>query len=979
MDNQSRTWKDMKSDMDELNAKANELFGNLRMFGKGPSIPGMKMGYHNLIDAFHRLPSITVNFKDGDRTFPHVLDQAQAAYIYAANKQTDGAVKLRAMGISDADVARIKSELDPRVVKFMDWVQEEFLPSRHARYSATYEKLFGVPMTSIENYFPLMIDKMGIKTEKAVDAEGKANNATTVVGSAKERTFNTKALNIKDANVISMLYKHLEEMNHWRNFAEWNRDLNTLLNDSRFKRKIYNVDSIFGSGETLWKHFRDVSLIASGDYIPAGGDSRADRYILNWAKLVSGAKVAFRGFTSTKQALSFLTFVARSEPKYFVKNLANEYGTLKWCFDNMPLFEKRWKGRRAGDPRLEDTDLDFAYTRKKFVRWLGKWGLTPNAAIDLWACAIGSRSVYDTNKEKYIKQGYSEEDAHQRAVQDAQIAFNESQQSSEPMFLAPVQVDRTIQAVGLSTFRSASMGFTRLAYRGVKDIKQSCDFKNMTDNAEYMYKMLRRDGLTPTQTRNVVTDMYKHQAWRGICETFMYAFGAQFMWNTGSKAPTIIATEDDDKTGTIVKEEAIHSAVAGFLEGLPFGNLASDQISHFINSLVENEEFEDAWKQYKQEATRFNDDLLPIVSDMANIRRELFSKEYLQGMTDFLNLVIQANVGVNPKTVTDMAIAILDRCNGDVELAKESLIMWYRIANVPQSQIEDLLAEEVGMTGKDKNGKPIELTADQVAARYVYYQKYGRAPLMWELYNAEQQKELVKKYEDKFYEKLYASMDDPASYRHLVDLSVGRKDKAIKKYVEALEGQGVDALAEALANEKDPLVKAAVSKKYFQMLHPKEQKEAKTNEAMDAKSGDEEDKQLKAAAKYLGPDELVGYMNLSARTTGYYSNNDTLVAKGKELYSDFSVEYTKEKKGKKYEVPLEKATWKLPVKDKKKRAQVQALLDKYPEHFALAARTRWRNNKVKQLIKEIEEDPSKKEKNLPIIRQLIKDNDADHE
>ena len=987
MENNGKEWKDNKSAYELLNAKAHELFGNLHAFGRGPELP-IKAQWHNLIDILEKLPTINVDYRDGDTIKPHALSQAKAAYIYAADKQADGAVKLRAMGISEADVERIKNELDSRVVQLMDWLQEDFLPSLYKGYSEVHERLFGVPMTMTENYFPLEIDKFSIPTTEE-GKNTKAVNASTVTGSVKERKFNINPLDIWNTNVVSLVAEHIEQMNHWKNFAEWNRDLNTLLNDARFKRKMQNVSSVYGAGDTFWKHFRDTALIASGDYIPEGSGS-VDRTMLNAAKMVSAAKVSMRPFTATKQALSFLTFITQSNPKYFAKNLWNEQGTFKWCFENLPSFEKRWMSRRAGDARLQDTDLDWGWTRSKIVKWASKWGLTPNAAIDLWACAIGARSVYETRRDKYTKMGYSDEEAHQRAVQDAEIAMNETQQSSEKMFVAPVQVDRTWESVAQSVFRTASFGFTRRAVRGMKNLKQSFDFKHMQQNAEYMYKKMTDpeigDGLTATQAANNIKGLYKRQAIQGLLDICMYAFGAQAMWNIGGKLPYLLASDDDENRLELIKRELIHSGAAGFIEGLPYGNMLSDQISHIIDAIRDNSDFESAFKQYKEDSRKFNSELMPIISDLANLKRTLLSKEYLTGFTDLFNLAVQVGIGVNPQTFSDAFVAVLDRCNNDTELAKEALLMWYRIANVPKSQIENLMIEEIGMPAKDAK----KLTVDEVAQRYVYFRKYSRAPYLWELYNDDKKREVEKVYEDRFFEKLYASADDPASYFELADLTGNRRDKFIKKGVDALVEQGVDMVASAYHSAKEPDIKAAIGKAYFKMLNPPKKVDEITQEVLDSykKAGDEKTK-LETAAKYLDSNELMGYQKLDASTRSFYSNSDTLMAHVKSIYKSFSIEYNKEdENGNKIPLGIDEVGWKIPSKDPEKRAQVLDILNKNEAHFTRAMRAYWRNHEVERLIDEIEK--AKKVGNMTNyvkieyentkkIQQILRDEVSDHE
>ena len=72
-----------------------------------------------------------------------------------------------------------------------------------------------------------------------------------------------------------------------------------------------------------------------------------------------------------------------------------------------------------------------------------KYGMYPNKMVDSYICAVGAKSLYETNYDKYISMGATEEKARERALVDAVNLYNTTQQSSESMFVSSVQLDRT--------------------------------------------------------------------------------------------------------------------------------------------------------------------------------------------------------------------------------------------------------------------------------------------------------------------------------------------------------------------------------------------------------------------------------------------------------------------------------------------------------------------------------------------------------
>lgn len=132
----------------------------------------------------------------------------------------------------------------------------------------------------------------------------------------------------------------------------------------------------------------------------------------------------------------------------------------------MPNYRKRILSRTAGDYRLRENEYD-----SKIMR-ASSYGMLPNIGVDAWAIAVGSHGVYQTKKAKYLHWGMNEDQAERRAIQDAQLAFNKSQQSSEGPFMAPIQVDHTFYATTAMLFRNSSTSYTREAYTSARNLKR---------------------------------------------------------------------------------------------------------------------------------------------------------------------------------------------------------------------------------------------------------------------------------------------------------------------------------------------------------------------------------------------------------------------------------------------------------------------------------------------------------------------------
>lgn len=724
-----------------------------------------KMKWGDLFSLERNLPKATVTFWDGGEQKAHELTQGNLLYIYMVDKMADGRMKLRRMGITEEDVENIKEFVDPRFLELADWMQDEFLVEKRNEYNEVHKRMFGASMAAIENYFPLKI-LANARIEEVDVADDTTDTAlpATSTGSIIKRRRNNLALDVMGADVFSVILDHILQMERWASFAEFNRDLNTLLSYKRFRNQVMNMTSVYGGGKTLWKNFRNVCSMAAGAYRPP--IAALDKAAVNVAKGVTAAKVSFRVFTALKQFLSMPAYLSDSSPVYLAGNMANPIGAWKWSMENLPLFEKRWKSRMAGDPRLMKSEMDWKMWQNRAVEIASRIGMSPNAFVDALTVAIGAHSMYQTKKKKYLRYGYDEETAEKRAKQDATILFNQTQQSSESAFLSTMQTDRSWLSVLFTVFRNSSMSYTRQLYDALRNLKHRFEpgYKGLTE--EYLAKQMRRDGIDPDKADQNAKSEYRRSLMRDIVRVGVFGYLLQFAWNLGAYLPYLLLGDDKDEKSDMWHDIFCHT-MFGSIEGLTGG----DVMSAVGNGFAKGEGL-NLFSASKD---------MPLSSDLQNIVNK-WNKDKVAAMNDVTNLMVQSGIGVNPQSLTDAVVAIMDYCGDDANTSRECALLITRIINCPQSQIDKIYFDELNATAAEAQG----MTPAEIAERYARYKMHRGAPLTGWAYTDEARDSVMTAQQNrvltKAKEKLNSRMETEETKQLLSDYdAVAKQETALSK------------------------------------------------------------------------------------------------------------------------------------------------------------------------------------------------------
>ena len=647
---------------------------------------------------------------DGGQILEHKVTQGQLAYVYAINKMTDGQVKLRRMCITDDKMLEIERALDPRLKAAVDWLQGELLPSRRNKYNEVHMRIFGAPMAEIENYFPLRI--LANARLEEVEMAGKIDGKDlpkTMTGAIIKRRFNTYDVDILNSDFVTVALDHIREMETWAAFAEYRRDLCTLLSYKHFRNQVKNMSTIYGSGEKFWDKFYDLSLLVGGAYQPK--TSEFNKVAVNITKLATSACIAIRLNTALKQLLSYPAFAPDANLARLMYNVMpwRARACWKWAMKNMPSFQRRWKSRQAGNDLLRAWKFDWDWTRADFVQKVQRAGITPNAFIDALTVAMGSEAVYQSKLKGYLKDGFSKEEAHRRAIQDAEIIFNLSQQSSELPYLSLLQNDRSYLTTCITNFRNSPMSYLRQSIQSKRELANMVKSKDV--QIEFETKKGVREGLTPEQAKARAERKYKRNWVRNLFKSTTFDYILPALWAFGLRGMWYCIFGNDDEKKKQYAEDAMKRGLLGGFEGMTFGGTLPD----FFYGLANGDK-----PQLKEETSPGAGLLFETVNLWSNGKTERAANE-------MINTMIALGVGVNPQVLEDGVVAGMDFFGEDEKSARDWALLFMRVIQCPQSQMDQVYFDELGMDARASRKSPAEL-----AERYATYKaRRANFATMW--------------------------------------------------------------------------------------------------------------------------------------------------------------------------------------------------------------------------------------------------------
>lgn len=773
-----------------LDEKTKELFGKEKFMKLvGIDSKGMKEMDIEVTDYSNK--------KTGKRTIH--LKQGQMLYIYLVNKETDGEMKLRAMGITEKDVAAIEENLDPRVKAMGVWLQDEYLPECQRRYQATHTKYFGAPMKEVENYFPLAINNRArnVKEDVNQDSDAMSQLAGTSTGAIVTRRVNVIPLDIENADAFEVAFNHLQEMEEWSAMLPFRQDINTLLSYTHFRNQVQNMSSVaYGSGKTLWDEFKQTAQIAAGTYKPKVNAGMMDSRIAAAMGGIAVAKISGRLWTAIKQSQSATVFLPECDFTRFVKNGVNPYGSWKWAMETIPDFRKRVENMTYGDVKLRQY-LDELEKWHDWTKTISKIGMAPNILVDGITCAVGARSAYETEVNRLTKLGYPKDKADEKAYYKAVAAYNKTQQSSGGMYLSPMQVDRTYVSAALSLFKNANYAYGRMQIEACRGLARTYDFwggKHKTTLIESMTRqIMEEDGLNENTARTIAKATYNRTFRQSIGRLINFATLIPVTWALYKVLPYLLTGDDDDKKKDMIEE----AVLKGFVTSLS-DNYVIPFVSNILNAGLK---VEDGKPTFDPEVFRYQNLYInPATSDLANIYSMVGNQKWYSVVNKLGMLGVQSLIGFNPETVGALyqAFAEADYDNGNT--AKEWQIGILKAISAPEESIRELYMDELGLKSGDIKKIPLAELEKRYAERQI-----NRDNLLSQIgMDSETFNGYVDKYQKSFEKKIKDKMDkwDEYDKKKADEFFDTTSDPKLKDMIEKKRAKDANAAAdEQIAKE----------------------------------------------------------------------------------------------------------------------------------------------------------------------------------
>jgi hypothetical protein len=292
-----------------------------------------------------------------------------------------------------------------------------------------------------------------------------------------------------------------------------------------------------------------------------------------------------------------------------------------------------------------------------------------------------------------------------------------------------MQLDRTVASVAFTVFRNASMGYQRRLTAALRNLGHMVTPGYKDRSVSFMEKQMVRDGLTEEQAKKAANRAYNQAWYRNIADMMLFGFVMQMAWNLGPYLPYLFGGDDDDEKDKMMEDAAMH-ALAGSVEGITGGQIISELYNLGRSG---------------GDVSNYQFSLLPLLSDIQTATRH-FKSDSVSAWNDIINILVQSGIGVNPQTITDAFVAIMDAAEGDLDTGKEIAMMIMRIMQMPQSAIDKMYIDELELSADEAR----KVDVRELAERYAQYKRRKNAPLTGWAYRDEEERKVEDTYINRF-------------------------------------------------------------------------------------------------------------------------------------------------------------------------------------------------------------------------------------
>ncbi|MCS2996814.1 LPD3 domain-containing protein [Phocaeicola vulgatus] len=642
-----RIYLGVKAYNKELEEKIKELFGK--------SMENVFRDSQKSEKRIHKQYMYDSNYhKEGD-LYEANLNKGQAFYVWLTWRQPDGKMKLEADGWTEDSMTEIESFIGDKYMKLGEWITDDFFPRlREERYNPVHVRMTGTSMASRENYFPMVIAKSEIR-EKGELGETIIGMPSTITGNIINRTINTLKVDTS-RNAFDLMLKYGRDMETWAATAELRQDLNFLRGSKAFKNYM----------EANHKGMFDIFMRAAEVAVRSFNDKQKQDSLNNGLNKIlrywAGSNIAFRLNTAMKQVLSYPAFSAYSgNPGYqadLFKYIFTPAGNMKWAKEYLPSFEERVDTGNMGIEALKDEN---AFKNK--LEKLTNAGMYPNKLIDALTCAAGARAVYNFEYKRAQKRGLGNEEAANLAKYNAEIAFNESQQSSSPEMMSPMQASGNVFYKALTTYQSSNIGYQRMGIEGLLEMAR----------AKRIYNLNIESGMNKDEAQRTMMGSYL----TGLRKATFGLFVMGGLWAAGgygiagitapliSNIYAIFGYGDGDEDLWFTDEQLKRIFLSAALS-----SLGGTSIGQFVNAISQGNKY----------------DPLSFITEMSNLISEAVKDGFNLNVQRELAAKLGKFAGLNVETLENIYLG----AESAIREGRPDLVDFMFLINLPKSQRKEM-------------------------------------------------------------------------------------------------------------------------------------------------------------------------------------------------------------------------------------------------------------------------------------------------
>lgn len=642
-----RIYLGVKAYNKELEEKIKELFGK--------SMENVFRDSQKSEKRIHKQYMYDSNYhKEGD-LYEANLNKGQAFYVWLTWRQPDGKMKLEADGWTEDRMTEIESFIGDKYMKLGEWITDDFFPRlREERYNPVHVRMTGTSMASRENYFPMVIAKSEIR-EKGELGETIIGMPSTITGNIINRTINTLKVDTS-RNAFDLMLKYGRDMETWAATAELRQDLNFLRGSKAFKNYM----------EANHKGMFDIFMRAAEVAVRSFNDKQKQDSLNNGLNKIlrywAGSNIAFRLNTAMKQVLSYPAFSAYSgNPGYqadLFKYIFTPAGNMKWAKEYLPSFEERVDTGNMGIEALKDEN---AFKNK--LEKLTNAGMYPNKLIDALTCAAGARAVYNFEYKRAQKRGLGNEEAANLAKYNAEIAFNESQQSSSPEMMSPMQASGNVFYKALTTYQSSNIGYQRMGIEGLLEMAR----------AKRIYNLNIESGMNKDEAQRTMMGSYL----TGLRKATFGLFVMGGLWAAGgygiagitapliSNIYAIFGYGDGDEDLWFTDEQLKRIFLSAALS-----SLGGTSIGQFVNAISQGNKY----------------DPLSFITEMSNLISEAVKDGFNLNVQRELAAKLGKFAGLNVETLENIYLG----AESAIREGRPDLVDFMFLINLPKSQRKEM-------------------------------------------------------------------------------------------------------------------------------------------------------------------------------------------------------------------------------------------------------------------------------------------------